>query len=91
MDVVAASALPNYRLWLRFADGAEGEVSVSDMVGRGVFAGWNDPSEFAKVFVDPDSGTVCWPGNLDLDPYVLYSEVTGKPLPGAASRNKAAG
>lgn len=89
--IVAAKALPGYRLWLRFTDGAEGEADVSAFVGRGLFAAWNDPREFEKVFVDPECGTVCWPGNMDLDPDMLYSEVTGKPLPGAAGQTKAAG
>jgi hypothetical protein len=29
---------------------------------------------------------VTWPGELDLDPDVLYHEVTGKPLPGQGER-----
>jgi hypothetical protein len=56
------------------------------MAGRGVFSAWNDPREFDRVYVDPECGTVCWPGNLDLDPDVLYCGVTGKPLPGVNRR-----
>lgn len=82
--IVAARALANYRLWLRFTDGAEGEVDLAHLVGRGVFAAWSDPAQFAKVGVDPKTRTVCWPGGLDLDPDVLYAKVTGKALPEAA-------
>ncbi len=81
--IIAAKPLPGYRLWLRFTDGAEGVVDVSDLVGRGVFAAWNDPREFDKVFVDPECGTVRWPGDLDLDPDVLHYDLTGMPIPGA--------
>ncbi len=81
--IVAVRALPGYRLWLRFTDGAEGEVDVSHLVGRGVFRAWQDVSLFERVYVDPDCQTVCWPGNLDLDPDVLYSRLTGRALPGA--------
>ena len=77
-----ARALPNYKLWLRFTDGREGIVDLSAMVGRGVFERWRDASEFGKVAVDTRIGTVCWPGNIDLDPDVLYSEATGAAMPG---------
>lgn len=63
---------PNYTLWLRFEDGLEGEVSVSHLVGRGVFSSWSDEAEFRKVFIDPESGTVAWPGNIDLAPDALH-------------------
>lgn len=89
--VVAVKPLPNYRVWLRFTDGAEGEVDLSKLVGRGVFASWNNPAEFAKVSVDPATQTICWPGGIDLDPDVLYHSITGKPLPGSDWRSKAAG
>lgn len=74
--------LPEYRIWLRFDDGAEGVVDLSDLVGKGVFAAWEDPSYFEEVFVNPESRTVTWPGGIDLDPDVLYHDVTGAPLPG---------
>ena len=75
--IVAAKALPNYRLWVRFHDGVEGEVDLSDLVGKGVFGRWDDPSEFAKVHVDPETETVAWPGGLDLAPDGLYRDIAG--------------
>ncbi len=75
--IVAAEARPGYRLWLRFTDHAEGEVDLSHLVGRGVFATWNDPPDFARARVDPSTGTVSWPGGLDLDPDVPYAKATG--------------
>ena len=32
----------SYRIWLRYSDGAAGEVDLSDMAGRGVFEAWRD-------------------------------------------------
>lgn len=77
--------LPNYRLWLRFRDGAEGKIDLSHLAGQGVFAAWNAPGFFEQVAIDEEAGTVCWPGGIDLDPYVLYCRVTGTPLPGTAA------
>jgi hypothetical protein len=74
--------LPSFHIWIRFDDGAEGTVDLSHLVGQGVFKAWDQPSFFEQVFISPDAGTVTWPGELDLDPDVLYSKVTGKALPG---------
>ena len=35
--LVAAEARPEYRLRVRFSDGVEGEVDLSDVAGKGVF------------------------------------------------------
>ena len=77
--ITEVEARPEYHLWLRFEDGVEGEVSVAHLVGRGVFQSWTDEAEFLKVSIDLESGTVAWPGGVDLAPDGLYrrlSEVT---------------
>jgi hypothetical protein len=66
-----------YRLWLRYEDGAEGTVDLSDLAGRGVFAAWEDRSVFEAVRIS-ESGAVEWPGNLDLCGDALYMRLTGK-------------
>lgn len=47
---VSVKALPNYRLWLAFNDGVNGEVDLSDMAGRGVFKAW-DEKGFLRKFI----------------------------------------
>ena len=78
--IVDAKALPSYRLWVRFEDGVEGEVDVSDLVGKGVFKAWQDPEFFNQVYIDEEAGTVAWPGDLDLAPDALYRDVSGVPV-----------
>ena len=81
-DVVEVRPLDGYRLQLRFEDGAEGVVDVARLVPlTGVFAALRDRNEFVLVRVHPELGTVYWPGGADLDPDVLYSHVTGRPIP----------
>lgn len=75
--VVEVRALPNFRIWVRFEDGASGQVDLVDVAGKGVFAYWDEPGAFERVFVDEESGTVAWPGGIDLAPDTLYREVTG--------------
>ena len=72
--IISARALPGYRLDLRFEDGVEGEIDLTQLVGKGVFAAWTDPAEFQKVFIDPASHTVAWPGDIDLCPESLYAD-----------------
>ena len=66
-----------YRLWLRYQDGAEGTVDLSDLAGRGVFEGWNDANVFQAVRVG-ESGALEWPGGIDLCGDALYMRLTGK-------------
>lgn len=89
-DVVAVEALEPYRLRLVFEDGVAGEVDVARLVRfDGVFAPLSDPTSFRAVRVEPEAGTVVWPSGADLDPNVLYAEVTGVPVADRRSRPQA--
>ena len=80
-DIVAAQPLEGHKLNLRFEDGSEGVVDVSQLVRfHGVFEPLKDLAYFRLVRVDPDSGTITWPNGADLDPDVLYSRATGTPI-----------
>ena len=82
-DIVAVRHLGGHRLWLRFEDGIEGEINLRDVIVefRGVLAALLDPVFVAQVRVHTEFGTITWPGELDLDPVVLYAHVTGTALP----------
>lgn len=73
--IASVEALSGYRLRIVFADGLEGTVDLSDMVGEGVFEALKDSDEFAKAFVDPVTHTIAWPGGIDLCPDALYREI----------------
>ena len=67
---------PNYRLWLHFADGVEGVVDLSPLVGQGVFALWNDVGEFQKAHATKSA--VIWNDQVDIDAVQLYLQLTGQ-------------
>jgi hypothetical protein len=73
----------DYILELTFADRVRAEIDLkSKIAGRGgVFAPLHDVEYFSQVRVDPEIGTIVWPNDVDLDPDVLYSQATGKPIP----------
>lgn len=73
--IVACEARPNYILWIRFDDGIEGEVDLSNLVEQGVFKAWKNLDFWKSVKVDPESETVCWGEEIDLDPYVLKEDI----------------
>lgn len=74
IKITAVQPLDGYWLRLTFSDGAIKDVDVSAVVLRGgVFAAVRDQREvFEQVRVNPDSRTIEWPGEVDLDPEVLY-------------------
>jgi hypothetical protein len=77
MKIIQAKSLPAYRLELRYDNGESGVVDLSEYVGRGVFAAWEQPRVFGQVAVT-NEGAVEWPGEIDMCPDALYLRMTGK-------------
>lgn len=75
--IIEVEAREDYRLWIRFEDGTEGEVDLRGLVGKGVFESWQDPREYRKVRIDPETHTVAWPNGVELCPDSLYEDLAG--------------
>jgi hypothetical protein len=73
----AVQPLPGFRIQLRYDDGVEGVVDLSDLAGRGVFEAWNDSAFFESVRLSPH-GAIQWGSNIDLCPDAMYLRLTGK-------------
>jgi Protein of unknown function (DUF2442) len=74
-DIIEAAVIRHGVLRIHFADGLSGEVEVLDGMRGQVFEQARTPQGFAKVSVDPETGTVVWPGGADLAPDTLYEGV----------------
>lgn len=74
---IEVKPLPNYKIYLRYADGVEGEVDVSSYVGEGVFAAWKDMDFFQQVHLGPGR-QIRWNEEIELCPDALYLQLTGK-------------
>ncbi|WP_017324867.1 DUF2442 domain-containing protein [Synechococcus sp. PCC 7336] len=73
-DITAVNPKKGYQLYLKFEDGREGIVDISQLIQfTGIFAPLKDPAYFQTVRLHPEWGTIYWDNDADLDPDVLYS------------------
>ena len=77
VEPIAVEPREGYRIWLRYSDGAAGEVDLSDLAGGGVFSVWDDRTCFEAVHLT-EYGAIAWSGELELCPDALYMRLTGK-------------
>ena len=71
LHITAVRHVGAYVLWLRFSDGAEGEVDLGPELAGEVFEPLRDPALFTQVRVDPEVRTIAWPNGADLAPEFL--------------------
>jgi hypothetical protein len=74
VDITGVEVIGDHRLRLTFEEGTVGDVDFSEREWRGLFEPLRDPTYFARVAVDPESGTIAWPNGVDLAPEPLYAE-----------------
>jgi len=74
IHIEAVAPLDGYWVRLTFSNGAIKDVDLGAVFARGgVFAAIHDNRElFERVRVNSESQTIEWPGEVDLDPEVLY-------------------
>ena len=75
--VTHVQALEGYKLDVTFADGTEGTVDLSELVGKGVFQLWDDYEKFRQVEIG-ETGELIWADQVDICPDSLYLRVTGE-------------
>lgn len=75
--ILEAKPLDGYKVWLEFADGTTGEVDLSHLAGKGVFAFWDDYKHFKKVSIE-NGRRLAWSDDIDIDADSLYMRLTGK-------------
>jgi uncharacterized protein DUF2442 len=73
--VTEARYISGRTIWLRFNDGAEGEVDLSSEIHGEVFEPLRDIEYFRKFEVSHELGTVVWPNGADFAPEFLRAAV----------------
>ncbi len=72
--VTEVRPLEGHRIRAAFTDGAVKEIDLGELLAAGgVFAPIYERRDvFEQVVVNRETGTIEWPGEVDLDPEVLY-------------------
>jgi Protein of unknown function (DUF2442) len=73
--IVEAQYVAGYTIHLKFSDGLEGDVDLSDRLFGPVFAPLLDIDEFRKFVLHAELKTVVWPNGADFAPEFLYERV----------------
>ncbi len=75
LHVTDAKYLRDYVIWLRFNDGAEGEVDLEAELEGEVFGPLKDLEQFKKFRVAPELDTVVWDNGADLAHEFLRAQI----------------
>jgi hypothetical protein len=70
-EMVAVIARPEYTVRIVFADGEVRDVDITPLLDTSAFSPLRDPGLFEQVKIDEQTGTIVWPGDVDLDPDVI--------------------
>ena len=73
--IIELRPLSNFRLWVKYSDGIEGEVDLSDLADTVLFEDWHKPGIFDQVGIG-EYGQVFWTPDASLCPDSLYIELT---------------
>lgn len=77
LHTTEVTPLPGYRLFLRFNNGAAGEVDLSQELDGEVFEALRDPEQFATAYQHPTMRTAAWANGADIAPEFLLELLHG--------------
>jgi Protein of unknown function (DUF2442) len=72
-EMVAVIPRPEHTVRIVCADGEVRDVDITPLLDTPAFSPLRDPAVFEQVTVDEQTGTITWPGDVDLDPDVIYA------------------
>ncbi|MDR3557787.1 MAG: DUF2442 domain-containing protein [Syntrophobacteraceae bacterium] len=72
LHVESVSHIENYRLRIKFNDGAIKEVDLGEELRGDIFEPLKKMDSFSKVYISPDTHTIEWPNGADFAPEFLY-------------------
>lgn len=76
-EIVAVEPREGWIIWVRFADGVEGEHDVSDLKNFSRYAPLADRAVFDGVYVNDVNG-IAWLDDLEIAPCPIYDDLKAK-------------
>ena len=73
--IIEACYVTGHTVWLRFSDGAEGEVDLSNELYGPIFESLRNVEVFRQFTVHPELRTLVWPNGADFAPEFLRSSL----------------
>lgn len=73
--VIEARHVRDHTIWLRFADGSQGEVDLAAELHGPVFEPLRDVAYFRSFVVHPELRTLVWPNGADIAPEYLRASL----------------
>ena len=73
--IVEAWYVRDYTIHIRFADGAEGDIDLSEELFGPIFEPLKDIQVFKQFSVHPELHTLTWPNGADLAPEFLREAI----------------
>lgn len=69
--IIDAHYVSNFTIWLKFDDGAAGDVDLSDELNGPIFEPLRNMQMFRRFQLHPELRTLVWPNGADLAPEFL--------------------
>ncbi|MES2677194.1 MAG: DUF2442 domain-containing protein [Pseudomonadota bacterium] len=76
--VIDAKYIKDYRVWIEFNDGKNGEVDLSGKIWGEIFQPLKDKNYFKNFKIEND--TLSWENGADLAPESLYELLTNQKI-----------
>lgn len=73
--LIEARYVSDFVIWLRFSDGAEGEVDLAGELDGPIFEPLRDAAYFRRFTLNPSLHTIAWPNGADLAPEFLHARL----------------
>ena len=78
MKIESVKYISGFTLHVKFLDGVEGDIELSDLVGKGIFKLLQSQELFAKAY---NTGySIAWSSELEIDSDTIYMEISGKSI-----------
>jgi hypothetical protein len=78
IHVVEAKYIRDRIVWIKFDNGVEGEINLSEELQGEMFEPLRDPDFFRRFHVDNEINTIVWENGADMAPDFLFSLVQKK-------------